>query len=314
MSSPLLVFGQGPVIDRFTRIKAEDAGTIPGTEDMNFWGHSLAIAAAILYHNGVSSEIVIMGGRTGGDAYASEAELILSQLISYGVPAEVCRLEQSSTNSLENLVNFMNLYLEDDHEVRFQLLGTNYHIERLELLMDLFGISWNASFGSHAVIREAVERGELTQDTAHAIEELSMLDIPLERYPEDRTGFYGCQLGVEQKTYAHRAHEEEAFTRLLLEVPEYWVTYLARVESDVQLQRILHNLQRIFPGYLESFGIYLCDLSNPDFLQLARSIFGPIPRPNIAQWILEEMPHGWPDSTREVLRYFRYTVRQESRN
>lgn len=292
----LLVFGQGPVIDRVKRVKAADAGTVPGEEDMNFWGHSLALAGAILYHDRVSSEIIVMGGKTGGEAYASEAELIRDRLVDYGVPSSVIKLEQSSTNTLENIVNFMDLYLGDDPERWFDLLGTNYHLARIELLMDLFGVSRGLGFGSHEVIQRKLDGGYTDPRIIAAAEKLAILDIPLVRDPDDSTGFYRLQRGVERKTYYERDYEERAFARMLLEVPEYWMTYLGRIEHDLLLQRVLQNVSMIFSGYLESLGIDPA-VSEPEALNRARSILGPIPRPDIARWIREEMPKGWPLET-----------------
>lgn len=296
----LLVFGQGPVIDRVTRVKAQDAETIPGDEDMNFWGHSLALAASILNRDGVSPEIIVMGGKTGGEAYASEAELIRDRLVESGVPSEVIKLEQSSTNTLENIVNFMDLYLGEDPDREFDLLGTIYHIDRIELLMDLFGISWSQSFASHDVIREAMEDGFLFLQVATAVEARSVLKIPISPEQEADSDFYERQLGVEQKTYCERAYEEDAFTRMLLEVPEYWMTYLGRIKHDSLLTRVLRNLAAVFPGYLESLGIDPAG-TEPAALERARAILGPIPRPSIAQWILDEMPKGWPQETWDKL-------------
>jgi hypothetical protein len=300
----VLGFGQGPVVDEETREKAQDAGTPPGGEDMNIWGHTLPLGAAVLQ----APRYIFMGGKTGGPQYASEAELIRDRLVLYGVPSEVILLEQTSTNTLENIVNFMNLYLSENPNQEFDLLGTNYHIDRIEILMDLFGIAWRHGYGSHDVIRKAIEGGYASPVIAAAVNEMGILDIPLSREAEEETGFFERQLGVERKSYSTRDYEEIAFTRMLLEVPEYWMTYLGRIKSDLLLTRVLRNVAWVFPGYLELLGIDP-ENSDPAMLELARTVLGSIPRrvpplgPTETEigWIAEYQQFGLPQKTRDKL-------------
>lgn len=40
-NGPLLIFGQGPVIDRVTRTIPQEGLSAPGSEDTNFWSKNL---------------------------------------------------------------------------------------------------------------------------------------------------------------------------------------------------------------------------------------------------------------------------------
>ena len=89
----LLVFGQGPVIDAQTRLPAQRA-TAKGNEDLNFWSKDLALAASLLYHAKAVNRLVLLGGKTGGRQYKSEAELMAEYLQAANVPREAMSLDQ----------------------------------------------------------------------------------------------------------------------------------------------------------------------------------------------------------------------------
>ena len=139
----LLVFGQGPVIDSTTREYAEGTAKkgMPVSEDVNFWSDNIAKAAAELYLRKQTKEIVVMGGPTGGAQYDSEAGLIGKKLEKLGVPSSAIRLEKTSTNTLLNVVNLLN---ENPQLVgadkSIGILGSDYHIGRIRVLMDMFDI------------------------------------------------------------------------------------------------------------------------------------------------------------------------------
>lgn len=313
----LLIFGQGPIIDSESRIKAADASTQLGKEDMNLWGHGLAEAGAILYKRGVIGEIIVMGGRTGGAGpegdYNSEAEIIKAKLVSFEVPLNAIKLEQTSTNTLENITNFMDQYLSDASEGReFSLLGTDYHIARIRILMELFNIPYQVAFSSEAVLK-AVEYEKVrfwnSETLLRLDKQLSLNDTKRvavsDRDAQVKVGFYDDKLGAEQKNYWVRYHEEDAFTRMLLEVPEYWMTYVGRIKNDDQLKKVLSNIDAIFPGYLENLSLSQDRvLIDNNYLTIVRSTLGAIARPDIAKWIREEMPGAWPEETKAKLERF----------
>jgi hypothetical protein len=285
---------QGPVINTITRRKAEEDNTPPGEEGLNFWCVSLAVAEAIRYHEGDSSGCLLLGGQTGGKVYPSESRLTQRLLIWFGVPEEVIEMEEDSTNSLENMRNAKNLRKTSGR--RFRILGANYHVRRLRLLMDMFGISWEVGLGSHNVIRSALARGFSHPTILAAIEEHGLLDIPTVRDPDDSTGFYRNQKGTEQKSYFVRAYEEDAFIRLLLEEPTNIMCYLPGFTDDADLSWVMQYNARIFPGYFEGLGIDPFSI-DPEMMAHAREVLATITRLHVPTWIAENMPNGWPEET-----------------
>src|SRR5690348_170082 len=153
----LLVFGSGPVVDKDSREKAELAGTQPGQEDMNFWSLTLAQASTILFEKGQTGKVILMGGKTGGDNYKSEAELIAENAKSNGIPNSAIVLEDKSMNTFENLVNALNLYI-DNPEVssqyqRLGILAQHFHLPRVRLIMDFFDVPYLTAFSSEKVVQ-----------------------------------------------------------------------------------------------------------------------------------------------------------------
>lgn len=306
-----VIFGQGPVLRRSSRLKAQDDYAAIGEEDQNFWGHSLGYGGSVLWHRGVSSGYVVLGGPTGGVSpsgikYLAEADLIRGGLMTYGVPPEVIKLEKESTNTLENMTNFIDLYLGADPEMEVDFLGAVYHISRIKLLAFLFNIRFRFVFASHELVRVLEYEGNFA--TSPVLTRLErMLDLNTIRRTEGMMlggtairHFYQNLLGAEARSYWERFMEEDAFTRMLLEVPSYWMLYPARIKSDPLFAGVLRNIEFVFPGYLQTEGIDPT-LTDPASLQRARSKLAEIKRPDIAGWIREVWPLGWPQETRDKL-------------
>lgn len=288
---------QGPVKNEITGKKAEESEnpvTLPGDERLNFWSVSIVVALAIRYHEGKSSGCLLMGGRTGGSAFASEAELAQKMLVSFGVPEKVIELEDTSTNTLENMRNAKNL--RKTAGKKFTIVGANYHIRRLRLLMDMFGIAWSVGLGAHDVIEAALYGGFDHQAILATIEEHDLLWVPINRYPEDTSGFYQKKKGTEQKSYFVRAYEEDAFIRLLLEEPTNIMCYLPGFSEDEDLRGVMQYNARIFPGYFEGLGIDPHS-SDPEMMAYARMELAKITRLHVPTWIAQNMPNGWPTAT-----------------
>ena len=322
---PLLIFGQGPLIDPESRIKAQDAETAPGSETMNFWGDTLAEAGAILYHSGVTSEIIIMGGKTGGKTpenkdYAAEADILEEKLVALGVPHEKITKERRSGNTLENLLYFTEEVLEnrpDLMQAGMDVLGAHGHNPRIRILMELYGLPYVDSFVADEVIRTA-----LLQD--HDLYRYELLDIDKRldvnqqvRTPHserDRLAnptYYDDKLGTEQKSYLRRAQEETAFTRMLLEIPEYWITYVGRITDDVHLRKVLGNVEAVFPGYLDQQGLGKEDIfadkhKEAAYLAKVRETLTPIQRiiPHLDILIEEYEEQGWTAALQQKLERF----------
>lgn len=257
----IFIFGQGPVIDVSTRERAGNVKTEKGFEDVNLWSDNLAKAASELYKRKVMREIIVMGGKTGGEEYKSEAELISWYLQKYGVPKDAIKLENRSTNTLENLVNVLNDYLDKDQGSYKDVgvLSANYHLPRIRLLMQLFHISYKNAFSAEEVVRYVAREGE-KWDSATLLEIERRLDIDAAAktpHPKLAPGYYPQKSGTEQKGIHERAQDEDVFSKYLLEVPENWLGYLARLSNRNRMREILADQD---PNVLkEKFQIDLTD-------------------------------------------------------
>lgn len=107
-----------------------------------------------------------MGGKTGGEEFPSEAELmqvhILADSRAKVNPSEVL-VEDQSTNTLENLINVCNRFLDNSeynklHDLPLHVVGTDYHIGRIRLLMEIFDIPYNQVFSAESVTRYIAQR------------------------------------------------------------------------------------------------------------------------------------------------------------
>lgn len=296
----ILVFGQGPVIDEKTRVKAKDAGIQPGSEDINLWSKSLAESAAKLYEKGETREIIVMGGKTGGDEFESEADLIAKELRQMGVPEAAIKLENESTNTLENLVNMLNKFSKNDTYKDLGLLGSNYHLSRLRLLMSLFDIKYKTAFSSEEVLRYGAREKEIWDDQKllEIENRLNMAEAsktPVSSKDSPVSTYYSKKEGIERKNVNTRAEEEDIWSRALLEMPEYWLKYLGRLEDGEKLRQILQKQDK---NTLKRFGL---DLSESD-ASLKEKLLG-IERkmPNVEEW----RGKVWPISTTQKLEEIR---------
>lgn len=268
----LLVFGQGPVLEGETRMHAASAKAAHGSEDVNLWSHTLAQAASELYHRGQTREIIVMGGKTGGDAYGSEAELISSELQKLGVPVSAIKLEKGSTNTLTNIVNMLNEQSQITQEgFDLGILGSNQHLGRLRVLMDLFCIPYRHAFSAEEVVRFAArDKEEWDDQTLLEIEQ--RLDVnaaarrPLSKRDQELgPGYYGRKQGEEQKNVYRRRQEEQVWQEALFKIPEYWIGYLGQLNDASRIITILDKWDKRFPElkFLDDirnrFGIALSD-------------------------------------------------------
>lgn len=241
----ILIFGQGPVIDVATREKAENVKTEKGFEDVNLWSDNLAKSASELYKRKVMREIIVMGGETGGEDYKSESELISWYLQKYGVPKNAIKLENRSTNTLENLVNVLNDYLDKDQSSYKDVgvLAANYHLPRIRLLMQLFHIPYKDAFSAEEVVR-FIARDKEEWDNTTLLEMERRLDINAAGktpHPKLAPGYYPKMKGTEQKDIHERVQDEDVFSKYLLEIPQNWIGYLARISNRARMRDILKD-------------------------------------------------------------------------
>lgn len=294
----ILVFGQGPIIDQSTKLRAKDANTERDKEGTNFWSQDLAESASILYKKGETREIIIMGGVTGGEEYKSEAALIGQKLKELGVPDGAIKLEDESKNSLENLVNVLNNYIDPKKENYGSLgiLGSNYHLPRLRLLMTAFGINYHTAFSSEEVLRYAAREGE-TWDNQKLLEIENRLNIAdasktqVSSKDSPASPYYEAQKGEESNNISERAKMEDVWTRSLLEIPEYWIGYIGRIDDPERIRTILEKQD---PNKLKKHGIDLLepnDVIKSKLLKIERKM------PDVEDWKGKD----WPKETERRL-------------
>jgi hypothetical protein len=285
--SLLLIFGQGPVVDSETRIKAQEAGTIPGSEDIVFWSKDLARAAVELSKHdpdAVNGGIVIMGGKTGGERYKSEAELI-AEKIRNDLPEKKQKedeklpdiiTEKDSLDTIENIINFLNQRdgngISNDEKVqrgefKLNLLSVSYHLLRIQTIMKLFCVPVGNVFPSDEVIRFSarVDKDKRRMEGISEItDDSTKWDHKTLAEFEHKIGLYGAgffekQKGTEARDYQERALYDNLWLRELLERPDAFLSRVNMVNSDTRLMSILEKFEGHFLGILKKKDIDLSD-------------------------------------------------------
>ncbi len=252
----IMVFGSGPVVDRQSREKAETANTPIGTEDINFWSHTLAQATDILLENNQTARVILMGGKTGGSSFKSEAELIAEAMQAKDSPKTPILLEDGSLNTLENLVNALNLYIDEPTQAesfkKLGLLAQHFHLPRVRLLMELFDIPYVTAFSSEKVVAfDAAQKGDM--DTVADIDER----LDLSQDPNSPDSYYGKKKGTERLDIKTRFLQNDAYTKEFFDYPEYWLCYVGKLSSEKRIRGILSKLD---PEQLKKYHI---DLGGP---------------------------------------------------
>lgn len=248
----LLVFGQGPVIGKESRLPAGDSGE--ENEDVNFWSKEMSKAAKILYDEKQVGKVIVMGGKTGG-ASNSEGALIAKPLQKAGVPVET---EEGSTNSLENLVNLINEHPEImEPESKNAIMGSDFHLSRIRQLMEMFEIPYTGVFSAEAVSKYAalqIADENILHDLARRLDITADSKKPNIYAP----GYYLGKKGTEQRGVEDRTRDEAFLSRALLDQPKYWVGYIGGIRNDELMMRLL---QKQDPRMLKN--IFAVDLSEP---------------------------------------------------
>ena len=317
---PLLIFVQGPVIDRATRNKPQEGIDPSENADVNFWSKNLTLAAAELYKRGQVTEIIVMGGKTGGEQYGSEAALIKPYLIQAGIPEDVVTTEEGSDDTIANLINLANMKDAEgiQDKEKYQVLGTPYHLSRIQILMQLLRMPFdiNAVFASDEILRFAARNsiGDISEDVLTDIERrLSMKGnlspegelnpnfeqlTDVERRLSSRANsFYQGQRGLERRDYFDRSIHDDLWTRELLEYPESWLGRVAEIDSSAHRSEILKQVEELWPHVLQDrFGINR-ELDSPEDIQLKLTQIKKkgLSPDDIKRWIKQNQTVGWPE-------------------
>jgi len=292
-NGPLLIFGQGPVIDKATRVIPQEGLNTPGDEDINFWSKNQVLAAAELYKRGQVPEIIVMGGQTGGEQYKSEAELIKQDLITSGVPENVVTTEEKSPDTIANLIDMINIRDEQgvgDKE-KYQILGSPYHISRIQILMRLFRIPFNHVFSSDEMLR-FVARDNKVDASSWDTELLTEIE---KRLDSSSDLYYRKKRGLEKRDYADRLIFDNILIRELLEYPESWLGRVADITNLTRQNEILEQVDKLWPEILQKFGINK-ELDSPEEIKVKLSQIKKIPlsQEKIQEWIEQNKTIGWP--------------------
>lgn len=326
---PLLVFGQGPVIDKVTRDKPTEA-TLPGTEDINLWSDDLAKAAAILVKTGEVSQIVVMGGPTGGETFQPEAVLIKQRMEEYGVPDSDVRTENNSRDTLENIINMVNMRKDQGQSLEsFNILGADFHMARIHLLMQLFNLPVKHEFSAESVLMLAARIKEGTQ-SVEGIKELervtklnpdllnnmylpsfqqlvNMTNLNTSDFFREYRGATGSEFvektGTETRDFSYRRIKDDIWTRELLEMPESWLGTVTKINDPVLRKSIVRHADKIYAGILnKKFGIDIENETDESLLEKLSAIKKiPLTSEEIKQWEIENLIPGWPKEVSDRL-------------
>ncbi len=297
-NGPLLIFGQGPVVDRVTRTIPREG---PGNEDVNLWSKNLARAASELYKRGQASQIIVMGGKTGGVQYKSEAELIKQYLNAEGIPENVIVIEEDSPDTVANLINMINMRDAQGigNKEEYQILGSPYHISRIQILMQLFRVPFSRVFASDEVLR-FVARGNTADSSLWDMKLLTEINARLD---SNSNLYYQKQRGLEKRDYADRLIFDNILTRELLEYPESWLGRVAGITDSARQSEILEQVDKLWPEILQNqFGINE-EVDSPEEIRekLARIKKNPLSQEKIQDWIEQNKTVGWPKVVEERL-------------
>lgn len=259
----LIVFGQGPVVNIETKMKPQADNAIVEVEAIS-WMKSISRAAGELKKAGVVKRIILTGGRTGGESYPSEAELMKKILMEeYGIPEEDIIVENKATNTLENLVYVLNAVDKNPEEhKKIGLLGADFHLARIRLLTKLFGINNSQAFSAESIFRLIAYKSD--DKLLHHLLDRRLNPNDDLSYPESRLDWHKFQelatdektqqpsksalkaktyfeefSGEEKKGIVVRMRGENQWTYGLLEIPAYWVGYLGYLDDEQKLRTLL---------------------------------------------------------------------------
>lgn len=303
----VLIFGQGPVIDAQTRLKASDANTPIGGEDINFWSDNLAQAAADLARLDPSLQhFAVMGGPTGGEQYASEARLIAKKMQEKGVSGDSIKLEEMSNDTIENIVNFLNLHDNTGNidEQRYSTLSAKYHSVRVGVLMKLFAVPVKHRFQSEEILRYVARTTSDPNNPSKHIpthdsiqwdqQQLQILEDQLDI--NDQTKYTKKKIGTEQRNIADRYIKDDLFLRELLQYPEKWLPYVGKLENDQRVQTILQQTENLYPGMLhEKYGVQAANDIASIKAKLQQITHTPLSDETMNQWAKESKSGDWPE-------------------
>lgn len=257
----LVVCGQGPVQEKGEKIKASEAPAPGRGPEANSWMKFIAYSAGEIYKQGLCGKIVLTGGKTGGEGFPSEAELMKEELIKrYKVPEDSIIIEDKATNTLQNFalsINGIDSAITD--QTSFGVLAADFHTERVALLAKMFGLNPKELYSAEKTL---LSYWGASGDKS--LSEGSKKFLLARVIPEEakRLGLFAKELGVkgqETKDVGIRGNEEKRYSANLVEVPAYWLGYVGLLDNENRIRRILVGAENDNPGVLTEIGVDLND-------------------------------------------------------
>jgi hypothetical protein len=318
---PLLIFFQGRVLDRETRRIPEGSATSDLETDVNMWSHDLARAGATLVRLGVNDSVVVMGGRTAQGQYGSGSEILAQNLIGEFPPDGQRDLtvgtEQDSYDTITNITNFLAVHdaqLENQADREFDILCAPYHIDRTEIILNMYGVKVGNRFDACEVVRYVARTTEEDQvavaSNPAAWDHATLGDIQARTSPNPNNIRFSGQaalspdlpsvapeVGVDAQDYASRLISDYVFLRELVEHPLKWVPYVGDLANDVRLERSINIVETLYPGYLASeFGVGSGDEYDTirGKLTSKKGEYSGMSTMEIEQWGREGVQGSWP--------------------
>jgi uncharacterized SAM-binding protein YcdF (DUF218 family) len=102
------------------------------------------VTAAIFYHLGLASQFIVSTGKTHPNPDApTEAAVMQTELIDYGVPDSCITLEEKSVNTLENAIEVARILRTDKFKqaTAIALISNSYHLRRMKTFFDAQGLT-----------------------------------------------------------------------------------------------------------------------------------------------------------------------------
>jgi vancomycin permeability regulator SanA len=112
--------------------------------DKGVGGRGRVVTAAIFYHLGLASDFIVSTGKTHPNSDApTEAAVMKTELIDYGVPDSCITLEEKSVNTLENAIEVARILRTDKFKqaTAIALVSNSYHLRRMYTFFDAQGLT-----------------------------------------------------------------------------------------------------------------------------------------------------------------------------
>lgn len=191
------------------------------------------LAAAQMYLDGITKEIIFTGGKTATDRgiEVSEAQKMKEYaqhiLIHAGIASDDIEkaiiLEDEAANTIENIANVCNIVDQDKQKYQnLAVLSNKYHLDRAQILMEKFGLK-----------TQAVSAEEKMLDRSKKYQKV------LDRF-------------FQSPGYQSRLAGERRWTAGLDSLPRYWFPQAMAVEDPDRLYQIMESIYG--PALVQTLG------------------------------------------------------------